>query len=106
MIVDRTNRTRRHRERWLRIAREADVPAVAVEMNVPASLCRLRNCQREKGRRLSEDRMERMLAALEPVQPDEGFRAIYSAEVTLPEILSQVLAERKELPHEHCHQTR
>src|SRR5436309_11165942 len=39
VIVDRTNRTRSHRERWLRIAREADAPAVAVVMNTPAGLC-------------------------------------------------------------------
>ena len=29
VIVDRTNRTRRHRDRWLAIAREADCPAIA-----------------------------------------------------------------------------
>ncbi len=47
VIVDRTNRTRRHRERWLRIAREADAPAIAVEMCAPASLCRERNRARD-----------------------------------------------------------
>src|SRR5512142_3094828 len=30
VIVDRTNRTRVHRERWLAIARDAGCPAVAV----------------------------------------------------------------------------
>jgi predicted kinase len=90
VIVDRTNRTRRHRERWLRIAREAGVPAVAVEMDVPPQECRLRNRQRPESRRLSEDRMERMLAALEPVHPDEPFAAVCRGDVTLQEILSMM----------------
>jgi protein phosphatase len=33
VIVDRTNRTRAHRERWLQIAREASCPAIAVVMS-------------------------------------------------------------------------
>lgn len=78
VIVDRTNRTRAHRERWIRIAQEARVPVVAVVMTAPAWLCRERNAQRENHRRLSHERMERMLAAFEPVQNDEGFTAIYT----------------------------
>lgn len=90
VIVDRTNRTRAHRERWLRIARECDCPAIAIEMTTSAAICRARNRQREGHRRVSEERMERMLAAIEPVQPDEGFSAIYAEENT----------------NEYCYQTR
>src|ERR1700678_1664455 len=43
VIVDRTNRTRAHRERWLRVAHEAPCPAVAVVMTTSESLCRERN---------------------------------------------------------------
>jgi predicted kinase len=95
VIVDRTNRTRRHRERWIRIAREADAPAIAVEMRAPASLCRERNRARDAGRRLSEDRMDRMLAAHEAVSLDEGFSAICTGQMTLTEILSQLLKEKE-----------
>jgi predicted kinase len=94
VIVDRTNRTRRHRERWIRIAREADAPAIAVEMRTPASLCRERNRARDAGR-LSEDRMDRMLAAHEAVAPEEGFCAICTGQMTLTEILAQLWKEKE-----------
>ena len=103
VIVDRTNRTRAHRERWLRIAREAGCPAVAVEMTTSPSICRERNSQRIGSRRVSNLRLERMLVAFEPVHPSEGFFAVYRGDtVTLVEILSC----KEEWFHEHCHQTR
>src|SRR3984957_8391083 len=54
VIVDRTNRTRVHRAHWLQIAREASLPAVAVVMTTPETLCRERNAKRDPARRLSE----------------------------------------------------
>jgi len=87
VIVDRTNRTRAHRERWLRVAFDAGCPAVAVEMNTPPAVCRSRNRRREARRRLSDERMDRMLAAHQPVAPDEGFHAVFGGETTLLEIL-------------------
>ena len=102
VIVDRTNRTRAHRERWLRIAREAGCPAVAVVMSTPPSVCRERNDQRQGRRRVSDQRMERMLAAMEPVEQAEGFSAMYTGAVTLAEILSI----QEEVVYEHCHQAR
>lgn len=95
VIVDRTNRTRGHRERWLRIAREAGVPVVAVEMATPAALCLSRNRGRHPRRQLSEERMNGMLAAHQPVAPDEGFDAVFGPDVTLAEILDRV-SNRKE----------
>jgi predicted kinase len=87
VIVDRTNRTRAHRERWLRIARECGCPAIAVEMATPAAVCRERNRLRQDYRRLSEERMDRMFAAMEPVGQGEGFAAIYTGDsVDLVEI--------------------
>jgi predicted kinase len=106
VIVDRTNRTREHRRRWLDIAREAGCPAVAVVMTASAALCRSRNRERALERRLSEDRMERMLAALEPVQPAEGFSAVFEETITLAEMLLQLLTGRKGLSHEYCHEAR
>ena len=100
VIVDRTNRTRAHRERWLRTAREASCAAVAVVMTTPAELCRERNAKRDGSRRVSEERMERMLSALEPVLPGEGFAAIHFEDalgdaIGLDEILSETCICKK-----------
>jgi predicted kinase len=110
VIVDRTNRTLAHRQRWLHIAREARRPAVALVMTTSEGLCRERNAKREPGRRLSEERMERMLAALEPVRPDEGFVSIHfengvGAGISPDEILSQ-FQTKEQLSHEYCYQAR
>jgi predicted kinase len=110
VIVDRTNRTRAHRERWLQIAREASCPAVAVVMTTPEALCRERNAQRDGSSRLSEERMERMLIALEPVRPDESFVSIHCENgvgtgIGLDEILTTVHG-KEQLSHEYCHQAR
>ena len=95
VIVDRTNRTRAHRERWLRIATEASCPAIAVVMTTPEALCRRRNAEREDSRRLTEERMDRMFAALEPVRNDEGFSAIYEGDdVTIDQIVPSISTER------------
>jgi protein phosphatase len=99
VIVDRTNRTREHRERWLKIAREERCPAVAVEMTTPEAVCRERNAFRGAHNRVTEERMTRMLAALEPVTAHEGFAAVYhyngEMEATsLAEILSPYLMKR------------
>lgn len=110
VLVDRTNRTRAHRERWLEIAREVSCPAVAIVMTTPEALCRERNAKRSTGR-LSDERMERMLAALEPVRQDEGFKSIYferglgEAGVELDEILAH-FQNKERSSHEHCHQAR
>jgi predicted kinase len=112
VIVDRTNRTRAHRERWLQIARQAGCSAVAIVMTTPEALCRQRNAKRHASRRLSAERMQRMLAALEPVRPDEGFASVHcesgvGAGVRLEAILPQQILQDKELlSHEHCHETR
>jgi predicted kinase len=110
VIVDRTNRTRAHRERWLQIAREARCPAVAVVMTTSEALCRERNAKRDAGRRLSEERMERMFSVLEPVRSDEGFVSIHfddgvGASIALEEILLQV-RKKEQLSHEYYYQTR
>jgi predicted kinase len=114
VIVDRTNRTRAHRERWLQIARETSCPAVAVVMTTPEAICRERNAKRDQGR-LSDERMGRMLAALETVRSDEGFVTIYSAsgvgaDIDLEKILSQLqdlaTSKQEQISDEHCYQTR
>jgi protein phosphatase len=111
VIVDRTNRTRAHREHWLRIAREAQCPAVAVVMSTPPELCRERNAARTGPRRLSGERMERMLAALERVRSDEGFAAVHfdngmSQSIGLDRILSPILSTKEQSLDEYCHEAR
>jgi len=107
VIVDRTNRTRAHRQRWLRIASETACPSIAVVMTASEALCRKRNAERGGARRVSDERMERMFAALEPVLPDEGFLFIHAGEsINLDEILFGNLEKKESLSHEHCHQTR
>ena len=90
VIVDRTNRTRAHRLRWLAVAREAARPAVAVAMMASDQLCRERNRRREGPRRLSEERMDRMLSAFEPVSREEGFAAIFDSSAAIPDIVRQL----------------
>jgi predicted kinase len=97
VIVDRTNRTREHRKRWLQIAQEASCPAVAVVMTTSEALCRRRNSERVGARRVSDERMDRMLAAFEPVTADEGFVSI---------IEEAGFQEKEYAAHEYCHQTR
>jgi predicted kinase len=103
VIVDRINRMRAHRYRWLTIAREADCPVIAVAMRASFSLCRERNRSRQDKRRLTEERMERMIAAFEPVFLDEGFTVIFDDSATISKILKSV---RKENIHEYCDQAR
>jgi protein phosphatase len=107
VIVDRTNRTRAHRERWLRIAHEVPCPAVAVVMSTPPELCRERNNGRTGPRRLTGERMERMLAALEPVRSDEGFAAVhFESGVSQGIGLDRILSAKEQIFHEYCHETR
>lgn len=107
VIVDRTNRTRAHRERWLRLAGEESCHPIAVVMTTPESICRERNAQRGARSRLSQERMARMIAALEPVEPDEGFAAIHFESGVGDGIgLQEILQRKEQLSHEHCHQAR
>jgi hypothetical protein len=78
-----------------------------VVMTASEALCRKRNAERGGARRVSDERMERMFAALEPVLPDEGFLFIHAGEsINLDEILFGNLEKKESLSHEHCHQTR
>ncbi|MCU1257274.1 MAG: polynucleotide kinasephosphatase [Bryobacterales bacterium] len=107
VIVDRTNRTRAHRERWLALARQESCPAIAVVMSTAEELCRERNAKREGNRRVSEERMGRMFAALEPVRLDEGFAAVHFGNgVGLGIGLTEILSVKEQLFHEYCHETR
>jgi hypothetical protein len=92
----------------LKIAREMQCPAAAVVMTTPEAICRQRNADRAAGSRLSEERMDRMFAALEPVGADEGFQQIYDGgTITLGEIVAQQNIHREEeVSHEHSHQAR
>lgn len=107
VIVDRTNRTRAHRERWLGLAREESCPAIAVVMSTSHDLCRERNAKREGSRRLSEERMDRMFAAFEPVRPDEGFTAVHFQNGVGPAIgLAEILSAKEQLFNEYCYEAR
>jgi predicted kinase len=107
VIVDRTNRTRAHRERWLALAREASCRAIAVVMLTTEELCRERNAKREGNRHVSEERMGRMFAALEPVSLDEGFAAVHFENgVGLGIGLAEILSVKEQLFNEHRNETR
>jgi predicted kinase len=107
VIVDRTNRTRALRDGWIQIAREAACPAVAIVMSADADLCRARNRARSGPRRVAEERMERMLANLQPVAAEESFVAVFrDEEVTLRDVLEYLKQEVGEGSHEYCNQAR
>jgi predicted kinase len=100
VIVDRTNRTRAHRRRWLELARQESRLAIAVVMSTSEELCRERNSKRAVARRLTDERMERMFAVFEPVGPDEGFDAMHLENGTGEGI------KLEEILYEHCNQAR
>jgi predicted kinase len=107
VIVDRTNRTRAHRERWIEIAFAESCRAIAVVMSTSNQLCRQRNAQREGVRRVSDERMERMFAAFEPVDAAEGFASIHFDNGVGPGIgLAEILSAEEQVFHEYCHKTR
>lgn len=103
VIVDRTNRTRAHRQRWVAIAREADCPAIAVVMRPSFPLCRERNRSRQDRRRLTDERIDGMIAAFESVRLDEGFTAMFDDSASIFQVLESL---RKENIHEYCDQAR
>jgi predicted kinase len=76
VIVDRTNRTRVLRKRWIAIARESVCKVVAIVMSADAETCRTRNRARSGPRCVTEERMRRMIAVLEAPELDEGLDAI------------------------------
>jgi predicted kinase len=76
VIVDRTNRTPALRARWVAIGQEAQCKAVAMVMSIDVETCRTRNRARTGQRRVSEERMDRMIAVFERPTLDEGFYAI------------------------------
>jgi len=107
VIVDRTNRTRAHRSRWVDLAREESCPAIAVVMSTSEELCRERNGKREGTRRVSDERMRRMFAALEPVRLDEGFAAVHFESGVGSGIgLAEILSVEEQLFNEYCHEAR
>jgi predicted kinase len=107
VIVDRTNRTRAHRERWLELSREESCPAIAVVMSTSEELCRERNAQRKGARRVSAERMERMFAALEPVRLDEGFASVHFESGVGSGIgLAEIVSVKEQLFNEYCHEAR
>ena len=89
--------------RTARIAREADCPAIAVVMLASFPLCRERNRSRQDGWRLTEERMDRMIGAFEPVRRNEGFTAMFGDSASLCQVLESL---RKETIHEYCDQAR
>jgi predicted kinase len=88
VIVDRTNRTRALRKRWIGIAQEARSPVVALTMSADVQTCRVRNQSRSGPRRVCEIRMERMISVFEAPDPEEGFDAVLDDQrhPTLPDI--------------------
>jgi predicted kinase len=91
VIVDRTNRTRVLRQRWLQLATRCGSVAVAVQMTADEELYRVRNRLRINHRRVSDERMERMIRVIEPPTTDEGFVAVFRDTETSMESILQFL---------------
>lgn len=76
VVVDRTNRTRALRQRWIAIAREQNCPVIAIVMSADVDTCRARNRSRVGPRQVCEERMERMIDVFEAPVAEEGFELI------------------------------
>jgi predicted kinase len=72
--IDATNLTPRERRPYLRIAREFGCDAEALFFDVPLEVCRRRN--RQRGRVVPEEALDRLAARLTPPALAEGFRRI------------------------------
>lgn len=90
VIVDRTNRTRALRERWICIADATSSAPVAVLMSASPDVCIRRNRDRIGWRRVSEPRVERMLAAMEVPTLDEGFCVVVRDDASLSSIIELI----------------
>ena len=76
------------------------MPAFAVVISTSEELCRERNARREGSRRVSDERMERMLAAFESVRPDQGFAAVHYDKGVGPGIaLAEILSAQEQVSH-------
>lgn len=86
VVIDATSTTAPERATWLGIARERGVPARAVVLDTPLPVCLARNLVRPPHRRVPDDVLERMWAAVHDLTDttlrDEGFAHV-SALATL-----------------------
>ncbi|HEU5158578.1 MAG TPA: TIGR03560 family F420-dependent LLM class oxidoreductase [Streptosporangiaceae bacterium] len=80
-VIDTLGLDPARRSAWLALAREHDVPCVAVAFDTPAEECRARN--RGRAKRIPADALRTQLRAWTRVRaslPDEGFAAVISPE--------------------------
>lgn len=74
-FIDATNLSPRERAPLMAIAEEHGYSCCALYFDVPAATCQLRN--RQRGRRVPEAAMERMVARLRPPTVSEGFAVMF-----------------------------
>lgn len=74
VCFDATSLSRKRRRRLIALARSADVPAVAVWMDMPRHVAWRRN--RERERSVPRRSFAEMVVAFEPPTEDEGFAAV------------------------------
>ncbi len=72
--IDATNLTRAERRVYIRMAAQHAYDVEVIYFDVPLEICRQRN--RQRGRPVPEEAMDRMAAKLSPPSLDEGFRRI------------------------------
>jgi len=71
VVVDATFLKKSLRAKWIELAKECKADISCAWMNVPASVCFLRNEKRDK--KVPEEVMEKMTEDFEPPSQDEGF---------------------------------
>jgi len=97
-VVDATNVQPRARERLIRLASEHDLPAIAIVLDLPPSICEERDRNRAD-RTVGPDVIRYQFETLHRSLPSlagEGFRAVYR--LTTPEMIEATRVERVPLP--------
>jgi predicted kinase len=60
----------------LKLARQHDVPAIAVEIQTPLEVCIARNSRRPRDEMVHEQALRNVMSAIEPPTEQEGFASI------------------------------
>jgi RimJ/RimL family protein N-acetyltransferase/predicted kinase len=92
IVFDAALPARRHRERLLAIARDHQVPVIAIFVKASLNLALSRNARRSADKRVPEDAVTSVFQLLEPPTQDEGFIWVQTIEqhASLPTTLQTV----------------
>lgn len=89
IVFDAALPAQRHREKLLAIAREHQVPVIAIFVKASLDLARSRNARRRPDKRVPEDALNSVYQLLEPPTQDDGFIWVQTIEqqANLPKTL-------------------